>query len=236
MSHVGVFLDGVVKVVRTAVRSFLLTCAAMVGAGVLAGAGSAWLAADGSTTRAVVAGVLALVLFVSVGVVLAAKRAVAAAVVEGVGQLKLATTLVALLFDHVLGVREGTAHGERGGAVAQTVERVPLAKAEEALGSAAQGVLGAAPGSRGLVGWLKGLVVRRVLGLVGDLTLARFRAENAATGGVDLLKVRDELGRVADGTIAARVAGTVRGVTTLLVLAASLGALALALLVRLLPL
>jgi hypothetical protein len=57
-------------------------------------------------------------------------------------------------------------------------------------------------------GWLRRALRERLLALVGEYTLARFREEEVAHGGVGLLRVEEELEGRIDESLVKRVRGS----------------------------
>ncbi len=149
---------------------------------------------------------LALVEAVAAGVVLGAKRAVVMALAHGLRSLRLGAALVRLVFERMLGVVEGEEVGERGGRIAQGLERLPLAQADRLLGGAIRDVTGEV----GEGGWLRRKIQARLLDLVGKYTLARFREEGARHGGIDLVAVRAELEGTVDEMVVRKVLSGLR--------------------------
>lgn len=150
------------------------------------------------------------------GVVFGGKRAMATGLAHGLGRLRLGRSLIQMVFDRLLMISETEAQGaigERGGRIARTAERVPLAQADEMLRTAVLGVTG----ETGQGGWLRRTIQAKLLGLVQKYTLARFREEGAAHGGVDLLKVRTKLEDTIDDAVVGKVRGGLR-VWTILVI------------------
>jgi hypothetical protein len=195
-----------------AVRSFASTLFLVSAAGVALAAVSAYFLWD-HPVYALVAAVVAVAQGVAAGMVLGAKRAVVMALAHGLGALRLGRSLVRLVFDRLLGVAEGQEAGERGGRVARGLERLPLARAEKLLRGVVQGLLG----ETGEGGWLRRTIRRRLLALVEKYTLARFREEAATSGGVDLLKVREDLEGRIDESLVRKVRGGLRLWTVLVI-------------------
>lgn len=192
-----------------AVRSLTVTATLVLAAGVLL----AWLSwvvlRDCPWWYGLIAVVLAVVEAVAAAVVLGIGRGVVNAAVETLRRLQLGRLIVGQVFQRILGVREGEDVGERGGAIARGLERLPLAQANQRLDTAVASVTG--EGSEG--GWLRRAVRRLLLKGVRAVTLARFRDSAARHGGVDLLKVRDGLGESVDGMVADHLRGQRRGWT-----------------------
>lgn len=188
------------------VRSFVTTLALMSLAGVVLAALSYWWLADLHWIYGTIGALVAVVESVSAGVALGIKRAVAMVAANAFGSLRIGRTILHPVFERMLGVNDGSAAGERGGAVVQRIERSPLAQAEASLSRA----LGATAGDVETRGWLQRVVKRRLVRLVKRVTLARFRDEQARHADVDLLKVRDELVGTVDDALARKTAAGMR--------------------------
>ncbi len=162
----------------------------------------------------VIAVAVALIEAVTAGFVLGAKRAVAMAVAHGLGSLRLGRSLVRLFFERMLGVAGGNDFGERGGRISRGLERLPLAQADQLLSGAVRDVTGDAEQG----GWLRRKVQARLLEAVRKYTLARFRAEGTKHGGIDLLKVKEELEQTVDDAVVQKVRGGLRFWTALVII------------------
>ena len=184
-----------------ATRSFVGTLGTLTLAGIVLAAASYFFLRQ-EPLYAVVAALVAMAEAVSAGIFLGGKRALVMAVVEGVRKCGLGRKVVGLVFQHVLGGVEGQ-HGERGGVVAQSLERLPLRQAETALRSAISTLI-AAPGEGG---WLRRKIRDRLLRVVEAGALTRFREEEARHGGVDLHRVRAELEGKAEDALVEKVSG-----------------------------
>jgi hypothetical protein len=154
---------------------------------------------------------LAMVEALVAGLVLGGKRAMAMGTVDSITRLQLGRVFVGSLFDRIMNLVEGEQAGERGHVVTKGAERIPLAKAEDLLRRAVQKLTGDTEGA----GWLRRKIQTRLTTTVEKYTLARFRDENAQHGGVDLVKVREELERMADNALAQRLLGGVKAATML---------------------
>jgi hypothetical protein len=161
----------------------------------------------------VIAAAVAFIESVTAGFVLGAKRAVVMAVVHGLSTLRLGQSLVHLVFERMLGIAGGEEFGERGGRIARGLERLPLAQAEGLLSSAVREVTGNAEQG----GWMQRKIQGRLLEAVQKYTLARFREEGAKHGGIDVLKVKEEVGRAVDDDLALKVRGGLQLWTALVV-------------------
>jgi hypothetical protein len=207
-------------VIKRALAAFLTTTAGMAALG-LGALVSAWLLVDAEPWwERPLAGALSLAVFVGLGVFLAMKRSIGTALVHALGELGLGRRLVGGLFRQILGVTDEGSHGDRGVAAARAAERVPLAQAEQRLRGAVERLLSAPSEGGGLGGWLRRKVEGALVERIELLTLARFREASAAEGGVDLLRVRDELVQQADALAADQVRGALTRVTVLVVLGA----------------
>jgi len=207
-------------VIKRALSAFVQTTVGMVTLG-LGALVAAWLLVDPEPWwERPLGAALSLAVFAGLGVFLAMKRAIGTALVHALGELGLGRRLVGGLFRQILGVTEEGTHGDRGVAVARVAERVPLAQAEQRLRSAVERLLAAPSEGGGLGGWLRRKVEGALVDRVELLTLARFREASAAEGGVDLVRVRDELVQQADALAADQVRGALSRITVLVVLGA----------------
>ena len=199
------------------VRSFLLTLLFMLLLGIILAAASYWILSSPHWVYGVVAALVALIECVVVGVVLAGKRAIAVTLVHGLRKYQIGSAAVRLVFGRLLGVTAEEEHGERGGWLTRTAERLPLSQAEKRLDDAVHGILSAPSEGGGMTGWLRRRVQNRLVGTVHKYTLASFREENARYGGVDLAKVQSDLGERIDGMLIGKLRGGIN-VWTLAVL------------------
>lgn len=229
MPDLGPIAGALLELAGPALAAFLRTTVGMALFGVLAAGGSFVIAsggAHGSAGRGGLAAVVALVLCLIIGGVLAVKRAGLGAARRGLAQLGLGRRVLGLVFDGLLGVSDG-AHGERGGALARTVERLPLADAEARLSAVVARLLGEDGG-----GFFASRIRALLLGKVQALTLTRFRQEGKQHGGVDLAAVRADLSTRVDETLVAQIDGILLKVTAGLVLLAGCLSLGFAVLLR----
>jgi len=197
-----------------ALRSFVGTIFVLTLAGVVLAGLSYYFLRDYHWLYGVVAFALALIESVTTGFVLGAKRAVVMAVAHGLGTLRLGRSVVRVVFERMLGVAGGGEMGERGGRITRGLERLPLAQADELLSGAVRHVMSdAAQG-----GWLRRTIQGRLLEAIRKYTLARFREEEAKHGGIDLLKVKEELEQTVDGALVHKVRGGLRLWTALVII------------------
>ena len=206
-------VGNIAGLLTVAVRSFLLTLLFLLLLGVVLAVASYWILSGRYWVYGLVAALVALVECVIVGVVLAAKRAVAVTLVHGLHKYEIGRGAVRLLFGRLLGVTAEEVHGQRGGWVTRTAERLPLAQAEERLNEAVQGIVEAPVEGGGPTGWLRRRVQIRLLCTVHKYTLAHFREEDARHGGVDLVKVQSDLGERMDGMLIGKLRGGINGWT-----------------------
>jgi hypothetical protein len=200
-------LRSVTGLLLVAGRSFLLTLLFMLLLGVVLATASCGILSGPHWLFGLVAALVALTECVCVGVVLAAKRAIAVTLVHALREYRIASTAVRLIFGRLLGVKAEEAHGERGGWATRTVERLPLVQAEKRLEEAIHEHLSASVEGSGLNGWLSQRVQSRLLRAVHAFTLARFRDEDARHGGVDLVKVQSDLGERIDALLLGKLRG-----------------------------
>jgi hypothetical protein len=192
---------GLARLGWVAVRSFALTLAILtvLGFGL---AGLAYYVLRDAPLYGAIAALVAVVEAVTAGVVLGGKGAMVMALAEGLRVLGLGRLTVRLVFERMLGLDHGQ-HGERGGALTRSLERLPIRQAEHALREAVNGLV-AAPGEGG---WLRRKLRQQLLRLVEKYTLARFREEDARHGGIDLVRVQAELEGRVDQLLVAKVRG-----------------------------
>lgn len=194
-------VGSIAGLLMVAVRSFLLTFFLMLLLGVVLAVVSYWILFNPQPIYGIIAGLVALVECLLVGVVLSGKRAIAATMIQALQTYRISSTAVRLIFGRLLSVSAEEMHGERGGWSTRTVERLPLAQAEKRLDDAIHNLLQAPSEGGGLTGWLRRGVQTRLLNAVRKLTLVRFRKEDAQHGGVDLLKVQHDLSEHIDGLL-----------------------------------
>lgn len=193
-----------------AVRSFLFTLLFLLLLGVVLAVVSYQILAELHWVYGLIAAIVALAECVVVGVLLGVKRAIAVALMDGLHKYRIGSAVLQLLFARLLGVSAEEAHGERGGWLMRTAERLPLAQAEERINDAVHGLLHAPSEDGGLTGWLRRRVQSLLLTTVHRLTLARFREEDAQHGGVDLVKVQRDLGERIDGLLIGKLRGGIK--------------------------
>ncbi|KYF80636.1 hypothetical protein BE20_54455 [Sorangium cellulosum] len=223
------FMQGVAAALGPATRAFFLTAATMSLLAVVLAGSSYAIAADGSALRGALAAIVALALSAVVGFTLSWKRALGAGILQVVRSKRLGGMLVTAVFERLLGVSDQAEAGARGGRVAQAVEGVPINEAVKRLRLAVIHRVQAAPRGGGLRGLLRRKIEAQLLKTIEALTLARFRNEAHQKGGIDLVKVRDELAQGVDDLVTDEIEGTLLVTTLLLVgaaAAASLGAAA----------
>jgi hypothetical protein len=186
---------------RVALRSFALTAAAFLMYGAILAGISFYVLRDQPARYGAVAVALALVESTIASIGLGVVGGVGAAMKHGLASLHLGQWLVRLIFERLLGITAAQEAGERTDRIAGTLEAIPLAQAEAALTSAVQGVVAA--DNQG--GWLRRQVQTRLVELIRKLTLAKFRSEGSAQGGIDLLAVGEGLEQSIDGALEQRI-------------------------------
>ncbi|MBI3821642.1 MAG: hypothetical protein HY289_03070 [Planctomycetes bacterium] len=197
-----------------AVRSFVGTVTVLILEGIVLATASWYVLGQYWWVYGLMAAFVALVEAVVTGIFLGAKRALVMTFAHGLGKLRLGEMLLRLVFDRMIGIASTEAVGERGGRLVQVIERLPLAKADERLRKVIQDLTGEA----GQGSWLRRKIQSRLLDAVSKYTLARFRDEDAERGGVDLIKVKDEIEQNADDAIVRKVRGGVRTLTLAVIL------------------
>lgn len=211
---IGAIGSSLASLVFVALRSFVGTILVMILAGgVLAGLSCYFLR---EYQWFYGAGAVAVVIIesVTIGCVLGAKRAMIMAVSHGLGTLRLGRSLVRVIFERMLGIAEDEAVGQRGGRIVRGVEQLPLAQADELLSNTVRGMAGDTEQG----GWLRRKIRTRLLEAIRKLTLSRFREEDAKHGGIDLLKVKEELEQKVDDVLVQKVRGGLRLWTALVVI------------------
>lgn len=179
------------------------------------------VAEGGASGKAFVATLLVMVLGAILGMMLSVKRAVLAAVREGARSQRLGQRTLDALFSRVLGVKDGA---KSTGIVGSAAEKIPLGRAEQLAKDAAAGLISEGANS----GFFRSRLHRLIVGRIEALTLSRFRAENDAAGGVDLVKVRDELANTVEEKLLGLIDGMMLKLTLLLCLGLTAGAIAIA--------
>lgn len=201
---VSALFDVFGPVLRAALKALLRTVAGMLILASLCTCFAVWYAAQDSAWAGLATAVCGLALGGVATGLLAVKNAILRGVLEGVRKLGLGAKTVGAIFSF-LGVTESSRHGERGGLVTQTAERVPLRDAEARLRGAAEALLRERSTQSGMGGWLAKKLLSTVVDKVQRLTLAQFHADNSLHGGIDLAKVQAELATSADTLLAAQV-------------------------------
>jgi hypothetical protein len=197
-----------------AVRAFVGTIIVLTLAGVVLAGLSSYFLREHEWWYGVGAAVLAIVEAETIGVLFGAKRAMVMTIARGLGILRLGAMIVGVVFERMLGIAAQEEVGERGGRIVQNLERLPFAQAEALLSGAVRDLTGDAAQA----GWLRRKIQAWLLELVRKYTLARFRAEGAKHGGIDLLKVKDELEQTVDDALVQKVRGGLRLWTLLIVI------------------
>ncbi len=205
----GAILELVGPLLKRVVRTFLATAFGVAVVVLLTLAQCLYIVRDSGSWAIVVTAALTLISGFVLGWILALKNAVSAAVLVGLTKLDLGRRVLALLFDRLLAVQDDQYLGERGSTLAQRLEKLPLLEAEVRMREVTDGLLGQRAQQRGARGYVARKVQRSTLHRVERLTLASFRKADAEYGGVDLIRVRDDLSSRINPTLerAVRAAG-----------------------------
>jgi hypothetical protein len=192
--------------VLVAVRSFVLTMLLMLLVGTALAAATYYLLAD-HFWYALMGAAIVLLEAAMVGVIWASKRAMIVTMVHGLRRHRVGAKAVRLVFQRVLGVSPEPAFGDRGGFVTRTIERLPLAQAEQRLTETVDNLIHAPEEDRRLRSRVRLRIQARLLRYVQALTLARFRDACAQEGGVDMFMVQAELEERLDEMLANKLSG-----------------------------
>lgn len=228
-------LSGLASAVGPALKSLFATAALMFLVAIVLAAASYGIAADGSILRGLLASLVALGVSGFAGFTLAWKRALGSGILAVAEKQRAGSLLVHVVFDRMLGLKDGSEVGERGGQIVQRVERLPVNEAASKLRLAIIHQVRATPQGGGIRGALRRAIEARLLSTLELITLARFRDEAAAQGSIDLLKVRDELAIAADTLIADKIRDAMLRITLILTAVAVLASLGAAYGIRHIP-
>lgn len=218
-------LSAAADIAGPALGSFFKTALLMSALAVVLSIAGYFVAADGSALRGLLAVLAAVIACAVIGFTASWKQALAGGALAALRKYKLAAALLSVVFDRMLGVAEGSEAGARGGRIVQTIERIPLNDAVTKLRMAIIHRVKAAPMGGGLSGMLRRKVESILLGYIEKIALTRFRDEANREGGVDLIKVRNELAITIDELIIDRIGGAM--LKTTLLLAAGAAALSI---------
>src|SRR5262249_60003993 len=116
-------VGSVADLLLTAVRSFLLTLLLMLLLGAVLAPVSYWMLSGRHWVYGLIAALVALAECAIVGVILAAKHAVAGTLVHGLRKSHIGSAAVRLVFDRLLGGSKEETHGETGGGAEKTAGR-----------------------------------------------------------------------------------------------------------------
>lgn len=203
-----------------ALQTFTKTALGMMALAVLLSGVAFYIAYDGSWLRGGLAVALTLVDATVVGVILSGKRAVLGGIAGGLQHQKLGQSAARMLLSS-------------DGPIGKVAGRIPFAEAERRLRAAVEAVVGKTAQRGGIRGWLARSIQVRVVELIEQVTLTRFRAEAAQHGGdIDLEKVCNEVGELADSLLYDQVRGMMNKLTAILVLATSASAVVVAFALR----
>jgi hypothetical protein len=196
----GALMEVFGPVIGAALKALMKTVLGMMLLGALATGTTVYFAGQGSWVRGLLAAALSLAALAVCTFLLAVKNAVMRGLLHGLQKLSLGRRVLELVFRQ-LGVTENSTQGERAGAAGRLVEKLPLREAEARLSGAVKSLLDERAAKTGVRAWLSRQLIEGALTRIEKITLARFRSEDAKTGGVDLLVVRDELAAGIDQTL-----------------------------------
>jgi hypothetical protein len=220
------FGEHVKPLVKRAVAGLLISVGLTLAVFLPVAIGGAVLAHHpGQLWRGLLAFLVTTLAFAIAGPALAVKRAVGDAVLFGLQKLRIGDRTTAMLFDR-MGIHAVDRAGERGSALVQKVERVPLATAEQYLRDAVDFVVRQKEGGGG--GFFQRRIRQTLVEQVQKLTLARFRTHDKELPGVDLRRVRVEVAERADAALEEVVGGALLKTTLLVLGLTSLGCLLVA--------
>lgn len=200
-----------------AVRTFFNTLFFFLILGIALAVASYFLVRDHNPSLAVIAALLALAETAVVGFVLAGKRAVGGAIIQGLAAFHLGRTAVELIFGRLMGVadpekpREEDRRAE-GVSVVEGNERMPVAVAEERL----EGTLYKLVIDAEERGGLQGKIQRNLNEGVRTITLDRFQKEGG-DGTIDLPRLKQHLENNVDAMLIGRFRDAMRFTTGLFV-------------------
>lgn len=209
-------LNAAADIAGPALASFFKTALLMSLLAIGMGIASYFIASDGSTLRGLLAVLAALIACGVIGFTASWKQALAGGALALLRKQKIASLLLSVVFDKALGISDESQAGARGGQLAQRIERIPLNDAVSKLRLAVIHRIKAAPMGGGLSGMLRRKAEATMLGYLEQISLARFRDEANREGGVDLLKVRNELANTIDEMIIDRIGSAMLKTTLLL--------------------
>jgi hypothetical protein len=225
MPDLGPLVDALGSLLKPLLRAFLRTAAGMFTLSILLSIVVYKIAAaGGSPWKAMVAVLLVLVLGAILGGMLSVKRAVLFALREGARAQRLGQRTLDALFGRLLGVKSG----EQATGVGAVVEKVPLGRAEQLAKDAAAGLIREGKST----GFFRARLHRMLVEKIESITLTRFRAEESAAGGIDLIKVRDELGASVEEKLLGIIDGMMLKFTALICLGFSASAILIALAIQ----
>ena len=206
---VNPILAVVTSLAKAAVRTFLVTWLVMIVIGIALAITADYLMPEVTSVVRVLIELLIVFEFVVLGAIIASRRSLLGTLMHGLKRQQLARSSVRMLFDRFAAVSAEESPGERGNVAIRAAERLPLAKAEELLQRILRGFAGALASRTDLPGRMGQRLQSHLFGRVGSVTLSKFRDHNKQHGGVDVLRVRDELENHIDTLLIGRLRWTV---------------------------
>jgi hypothetical protein len=223
MPDLGSLVDALGTLLKPLFRAFVRTAAGMLVLSLLLAIVVYRIASTGGTPwKAAVAVLLVLLCGAILGSMLAVKRAVLTALREGAKAQRLGQRTLDALFSRLLGVKDG--QRSAGSGLGAAVEKIPLARAEQLARDAANKLIDEGRST----GFFRARLHRMAIERIESLTLTRFRAEDSAAGGIDLVKIRDELAATVEEKLISVINGMMFKFTLILCLVYIAGSIAVA--------
>lgn len=188
-----------------AVRTFVATVLLLLLLGIVLAGCAAYVLRDQQWYYSTLAVTVILMQALVAGCQLGSRRALARAVEQGLTSFQFGRTLLDAVFTRMLG---------EGSRLTLGLEHLPLAQADDLLSRAVVALTGEADQG----GLLRQRIQGALLEKVQTYTLARFRTEGAAHGGVDLLRMKAELERSIDDVLVRKLRRGLRSGTLLVLL------------------
>ena len=208
---------GLGKVFNSAMKAFFRTTFGMCVLGLVTIGLVYGYAAKTSPRHAIIAALIALLVFIVGGLALAIKRALAAAVCDAVDKLDLGPKALKMIFERIFEVEASETQGERGITSAKTVENLPLIQAEAKLKGAVESLLSAPDEGGGVGGYVRRKTLTVAVRKIEVVTLDEFRSADQEADGVDLVMIEERLGEEIDALLLRLIESTSRKTNTLLV-------------------
>lgn len=201
----------ITALIRISIRTFVGTMGWWTLAGIVLAAATYAMLGDAPGFYRAIGFSAALLEAIALGFFVATKRTIAMTAMYSLGTLQLGRLATRTVFQRVLGIVQGGEFGQRGGRIAQGLERIPLAEADALLDHAVRGMIGQA--NQG--GRFRRKLNFQLVEMIRRYTLARFRDDDAKFGGVNLATVEAELEPVIDAWLIGKICRGLRWATWL---------------------